>query len=244
MAEPERPEQRSESHVLAERREKLERLRAEGIEPVPARISTAGRRSPSSTPPTTASSDGEETEAAYRVAGRIAARRGHGKAAFLDLVDGSGRIQLHARADVLGERRARAADRRSTSATSSASRAPRSRPAAASSRCGSPAGRCSRRACARRPTSSTASRTPRLRYRHRELDLIANAETRELFIAARATIAAVRALARRARASSRSRRPSCSRSTAARWRDRSQPTTTRSTATSTCGSPPSSTSSG
>ena len=39
----------------------------------------------------------------YRVAGRLAARRGQGKAAFLDLVDRSGRIQLHARDDVLGE---------------------------------------------------------------------------------------------------------------------------------------------
>ena len=45
------------------------------------------------------------------------------------------------------------------------------------------------------------------------------------------------------RASSRSRRRCCSRSTAARWRGRSRPTTTRSTATSTCGSRPSSTSS-
>ena len=41
---------------------------------------------------------GEETEARCRVAGRLAARRGQGKAAFLDLVDRSGRIQLQARA--------------------------------------------------------------------------------------------------------------------------------------------------
>src|ERR1035441_3231181 len=47
--------------------------------------------------------DGEETEDAHRVAGRIAARRGSGKAAFLDLVDRTGKIQLHARVDVLGE---------------------------------------------------------------------------------------------------------------------------------------------
>ena len=39
------------------------------------------------------------------MAGRLAARRGQGKAAFLDLVDRSGRIQLHARVDVLGEER-------------------------------------------------------------------------------------------------------------------------------------------
>ena len=49
------------------------------------------------------SSRGEETDERVRVAGRIAARRGQGKAAFLDLVDRSGRMQLHARADVLGE---------------------------------------------------------------------------------------------------------------------------------------------
>ncbi len=46
---------------------------------------------------------GEETEDLRRVAGRLAARRGQGKAAFMDLVDRSGRIQLHARLDVLGE---------------------------------------------------------------------------------------------------------------------------------------------
>ncbi|HEY5192834.1 MAG TPA: lysine--tRNA ligase [Solirubrobacteraceae bacterium] len=45
---------------------------------------------------------GEETDDPHRVAGRIAARRGAGKAAFIDLVDRSGKIQLHARADVLG----------------------------------------------------------------------------------------------------------------------------------------------
>jgi lysyl-tRNA synthetase class 2 len=48
---------------------------------------------------------GEETEERHRVAGRIAARRGSGKAAFLDLVDRTGKIQLHARIDVLGEER-------------------------------------------------------------------------------------------------------------------------------------------
>jgi lysyl-tRNA synthetase, class II len=46
---------------------------------------------------------GEETDSRYRVAGRIAARRGHGKAAFIDLVDRSGRIQLHVTQDALGD---------------------------------------------------------------------------------------------------------------------------------------------
>src|SRR5262249_59713484 len=46
---------------------------------------------------------GVETKSRHRVAGRIVARRGHGKACFLDLRDGSGQIQLHAREDLLGE---------------------------------------------------------------------------------------------------------------------------------------------
>ncbi|HVR05235.1 MAG TPA: OB-fold nucleic acid binding domain-containing protein, partial [Solirubrobacteraceae bacterium] len=46
---------------------------------------------------------GEETDDVHRVAGRISGRRGQGRAAFLDLVDRSGKIQLHARLDVLGE---------------------------------------------------------------------------------------------------------------------------------------------
>src|SRR4051794_38271866 len=48
---------------------------------------------------------GEETDARHRVAGRLHARRGQGKMAFLDLDDRSGRLQLQARADVLGPER-------------------------------------------------------------------------------------------------------------------------------------------
>ncbi len=80
------------------------------------------------------------------------------------------------------------------------------------------------------------------RFRHRELDLIANEESRALFVTRARVITAIRAYLDDA-ASSRSRRRSCSRSTAARWRARSSRTTTRSTATSTCASPPSCTSS-
>jgi lysyl-tRNA synthetase class 2 len=46
---------------------------------------------------------GEETDDLHRVAGRLSGRRGQGRAAFLDLVDRSGKIQLHARLDVLGK---------------------------------------------------------------------------------------------------------------------------------------------
>ena len=46
---------------------------------------------------------GEETDDMHRVAGRLAGKRGQGRAAFFDLVDRSGKIQLHARLDVLGK---------------------------------------------------------------------------------------------------------------------------------------------
>ena len=94
--------ERPQSDLLAERREKLERLRDAGIEPFPHGF----ERREESSDVRAAHEDleaGEETEDRHRVAGRISARRGHGKAAFLDLRDRGGKIQLHSRADVLGE---------------------------------------------------------------------------------------------------------------------------------------------
>ncbi|HET8862054.1 MAG TPA: lysine--tRNA ligase [Solirubrobacterales bacterium] len=90
------------SDVLRDRREKLARLREAGIDPFPhefeereeigeVRAAHEGLVA------------GVETESRHRVAGRIVARRGHGKAAFLDLRDGTGQIQLHATADKLGD---------------------------------------------------------------------------------------------------------------------------------------------
>src|SRR3954468_10471197 len=100
MSQADQPE-RPESHVIAERREKLARLRDSGIEPYPH--SFQGRTEIAAVRAKHEGLDaGEETDDRYRVAGRTAARRGHGKAAFFDLVDGSGRIQLHAREDLLG----------------------------------------------------------------------------------------------------------------------------------------------
>ncbi|WP_305852572.1 lysine--tRNA ligase [Conexibacter sp. SYSU D00693] len=91
-----------EEEILAARRAKLERLRAEGLDPFPHAF-----------PGVEAIADvraahdglepGAETASRHRIAGRLAARRGQGKMAFLDLVDRSGRIQLQSRLDVLGE---------------------------------------------------------------------------------------------------------------------------------------------
>src|SRR5271154_4045643 len=87
--------------LLATRRRKLESLRDAGIDPFPHEfdgvepVAAVRAAHPALAP-------GDETEARHRVAGRLAARRGQGKMAFLDLVDRSGRIQLQARVDELG----------------------------------------------------------------------------------------------------------------------------------------------
>ncbi len=88
------------SELLASRRRKLERLREQGVDPFPHAFPDVTpteelRRRFAMLEP-----GGESGERA-RVAGRLAARRGQGRMAFLDLVDRSGRMQLQARADVL-----------------------------------------------------------------------------------------------------------------------------------------------
>jgi lysyl-tRNA synthetase, class II len=90
------------SQVLLDRRRKLDELRAAGVDPFPHAFAgvqpIAEVKAPHESLPA-----GEETDARARIAGRLAARRGQGKAAFLDVVDRTGKMQLHARADVLGE---------------------------------------------------------------------------------------------------------------------------------------------
>ena len=88
------------SDLLAARRAKLERLRSEGVDPFPHAF--AGVTPVASVRERFSElADGEDTEDRVRIAGRLAARRGQGKMAFLDLVDRSGRLQLQAKADVL-----------------------------------------------------------------------------------------------------------------------------------------------
>src|SRR6201994_1579659 len=94
------------SGVFADRRRKLQELRDAGVDPFPHEFDgvepiAAVREQFASL------KAGEETDSRHRVAGRLAARRGQGKMAFLDLVDRSGRIQLQARVDELGEEQMR-----------------------------------------------------------------------------------------------------------------------------------------
>ena len=179
-----------EDELLAQRREKLERLRADGIDPFPHAF--AGVESIASVRAAHEGlADGEETESAHRVAGRIHARRGQGKMAFIDLDDRSGRIQLQARLDVLGQERHERllsldlGDLVGIDGTAFMSRrgeltlrvddvtvlAKSLRPP---------------------PDKHHGLADVETRYRQRELDLIANAESREAFIARARIIAAIR----------------------------------------------------
>jgi lysyl-tRNA synthetase class 2 len=135
---------------------------------------------------------GEETEDSHRVAGRLAARRGSGGAAFLDLVDRTGKIQLHARLDVLGEEafeRLTSLDLGDLLGVDGA--ALRSRRGELSLR----VNRFQVLAKALRPPPDKHSGLSdvQTRYRRRELDLIASEDARELFTDRARIISAVRA---------------------------------------------------
>jgi lysyl-tRNA synthetase class 2 len=186
-SEEERP---SESALIAERRAKAERLREAGRDPYPHtfpdRTDIAEVREAHED-----LEDGDETESAYRVAGRITGKRGMGKAAFLDLRDGSGQIQLQSRSDVLGP------DEHELLLTMDMGDFVGIEGTAFKSR----RGELSLRVTGWQPLAKALRPLPdkyhgltdvEARYRHRELDLIANPEVRETFLTRAKVISEVR----------------------------------------------------
>jgi lysyl-tRNA synthetase, class II len=176
--------------LLATRREKLERLRADGIEPFPHDY-------PGVAPVATVHAEhadlpaGEDSDARYRVAGRLHARRGQGRMAFLDLDDRSGRIQLQAKADVLGpERMQRLLDLDLGDIIGVDGLAFRSRRGELSLRVED--FDVLAKSLRPPPDKFHGLQDVETRFRHRELDLIANAEARELFVIRAKVISAVR----------------------------------------------------
>jgi lysyl-tRNA synthetase, class II len=182
------PEEPSE--LLAARRAKLERLRADGVEPFPhgfpGVVPVAEVQAAHATLPA-----GEDTDARYRVAGRLHARRGQGKMAFLDLDDRSGRIQLQARADVLGpERMARLLDLDLGDLAGVDGTAFRSRHGELTLRVEDFT--VLAKSLRPPPDKFHGLADVETRFRHRELDLLANRETRELFTQRALAVSAVR----------------------------------------------------
>ncbi|HUE28566.1 MAG TPA: lysine--tRNA ligase, partial [Solirubrobacteraceae bacterium] len=176
--------------VFAVRRRKLESLRDAGIEPFPYEfegvepIAEVRARHASLEP-------GEETDARHRVAGRIAARRGQGGMAFLDLVDRSGRIQLQARRDDLGPEgmeRLLELDLGDVIGVDGVIFATRR---------GELTLRIERfellaKSLRPLPEKHHGLKDVETRFRHRELDLIANEEVRDLFVTRARVITAIR----------------------------------------------------
>jgi lysyl-tRNA synthetase class 2 len=176
--------------VEDDRRSKLARLREQGVEPfphayegpVPAASVHAAHADLAA---------GEETDASYRVAGRLAARRGHGGAAFLDLVDRSGRLQVHAKRDVLGESSFdRLIDSDLGDLLGVEGTAFRSRRGELSLRAGG--WTLLAKSLRAPPEKFHGLEDTETRYRHRELDLIANEDSRELFILRSRVVSAIR----------------------------------------------------
>jgi lysyl-tRNA synthetase class 2 len=176
--------------LLAARRAKLDALRAAGVEPFPPEFKgvepiAAVRDAHASL------ADGEETSVSHRVGGRLAARRGQGKMAFLDLVDRSGRIQLQARVDELapaGMERLLGLDLGDLIGVDGI---------AFKSRRGELTLRVKSYALLAKslrppPEKHHGLTDVETRYRHRELDLIANEEVRELFVARARIISTIR----------------------------------------------------
>ena len=177
-------------NLLAVRRAKLDRLRADGIDPFPHAF--AGVAPIADVHAAHAQlADGEETEVRHRVAGRLAARRGQGKMAFLDLVDRSGRLQLQARVDVLGEEaheRLLGLDLGDIIGVDGS--AMRTRRGEITLKLESYT--VLAKSLRPPPEKHHGLQDVETRYRRRELDLMANEEARALFIARAKTISAVR----------------------------------------------------
>src|SRR3990172_8172222 len=87
-----------EEEIIALRREKLERLRARGIDPYPQRF----RRTHTAQEAIDLLGEGDQGPE-VTVAGRVMATRNMGRATFLDLRDGSGRLQVYLKRDTLGD---------------------------------------------------------------------------------------------------------------------------------------------
>jgi lysyl-tRNA synthetase class 2 len=191
------PEESGESsrhgldELIAERRAKRERLRNEDPEAFPHAFAGAEPIA-EILPRYEPLQPGEETDERHRVAGRIAARRIAGKTAFLDLVDRTGKIQLHARVDVLGPERFHLLTELDLGDLIGVDgSAIRSRRGEVSLRVES--FQILAKALRPPPDKHHGLSDVETRYRHRELDLISSEDARKLFVDRARIVSAVRA---------------------------------------------------
>ena len=90
--------------LMAQRMAKLDQLRERGIDPYPPRVARSHTAAEvTSIVEAMPESNDEATSSPVDVAGRVVARRDMGKATFIDLQDGSGRIQVLLRQNRIGD---------------------------------------------------------------------------------------------------------------------------------------------
>jgi lysyl-tRNA synthetase class 2 len=87
---------------IRRRHEKLAALRAAGVDPFGARFPASHRAGPLHARWDSAGEAALATAGPVSLAGRVTALRHHGKSCFAHLLDGTGVLQLYARADALG----------------------------------------------------------------------------------------------------------------------------------------------
>jgi lysyl-tRNA synthetase class 2 len=95
--------ERDDNDLIRQRREKLEGLRARGVEPFGGRFPVTHWAQGLSERLEKAGDDELKAFGPVSLAGRLVAMRDHGKTAFAHLMDRTGRIQLYGRADQLGD---------------------------------------------------------------------------------------------------------------------------------------------
>jgi lysyl-tRNA synthetase class 2 len=184
----------SQGSTESERRAKLERLRAEGVDPYP-RTGWPERTKIESilaAHDAEALGEGEHSQWTYRIAGRLVGRRGHGKTAFLDIRDLTGSIQAYARLDSLGEEAYGRIDDLdigdAVGVEGDLHVTKRGQLAIAVRECVLLA-----KALRDPPDLFHGIADPETRYRRRELDLMANERSREVFAMRAKLVAAIRA---------------------------------------------------
>ncbi|MFI4993867.1 MAG: lysine--tRNA ligase [Solirubrobacterales bacterium] len=177
-----------------ERRVKLERLRAEGIDPYP-HVSLLGERTLIKDVLVAHSAgeldEGSHPELRYTVAGRVISRREHPKTSFIDLRDFSGALQLVVRLADLGEEtydRVMGLDIGDIAGVQGhIYKTKRGQLVLAVEQC-----TLLTKTLRPPPDKRHGLGDTGTRYRYRELDLIANEDTRELFVQRARIVAAIR----------------------------------------------------
>jgi lysyl-tRNA synthetase, class II len=91
------------NELIRQRHAKLEALRARGLDPFGARYPVSHWAAPLHERLATATEEELKATGPVSLAGRIVALRHHGKTCFAHLMDQTGRVQLYARADQLGD---------------------------------------------------------------------------------------------------------------------------------------------